>query len=115
MSEGNGGSLSTGERLSRIETRLESIETHLEQRITRHKEANDATIKELATSIVTDFGKRITELEKKDVADIAATAALAAAKKEARSNKRWVIGSAASLGGLLLGVIVLLFQLQGKV
>lgn len=94
---------------------MDSIEEHLDARITRHKEANDKTLKELATSIVKDFGGRIAELEKRDVAEDARAAALAAAKTEARSNKRWVIGSAISLGVLLIACIGLLFQLLGEV
>lgn len=114
MTEGNGGSITVGERLRRIESRLDEIEHHLEDRITRHKQANEAHLKELATTIVTDFGKRISEIEKKEVAEEAATAALTAARKQAQSNKRWFVGSAISLGGLMLAIIVLLLQLEGR-
>lgn len=115
MTEGNGGTLSVGQRLGRIESRLDTIENHLDARITRHKEANEAHLKELATTIVTDFGKRISEIEKKEVADAAATAALDAVRNKAESNKRWIVGSLISLGILLLAVLGLLFQLQGRV
>lgn len=115
MAEGNGGNITVGERLRRIEDRLDSIEEHLDQRITRHKEANDAAVKELASSVIKDFGNRVAALETKDVADEASQKALVAAKQEARSNKRWVIGSAISLGVLLIAAIGILLQLLGKV
>ena len=115
MAGENGGEISVGQRLARIETRLDGIEEHLDARISRHKKANEDQMKELATSIIKDFGNRITVLEKKEVAEDAKNTALDAAKEEARSNKRWVIGSAISLGVLLLMCVGLLFQLLGEV
>lgn len=115
MTEGNGGDIKVGERLRRIEDRLETIETHLEARIERHKKANEQTVKELATSVIRDFGDRISKLETEAIAEQAAHDALEAAKREAQSNKRWVIGIGFTLGMLLLAALSLLFQLLGEV
>lgn len=104
MTEGNGGEMKVGERLRRIEDSLETIKNHLEDRITRHKEANEAHLKELATTVVTDFGKRVSNLEKESAADAAV-----------KSYRKWVIGGTISLATLLLGVMAMLLQVLSKV
>ena len=100
----NGGEISVGQRLSRIEKRLDIIEKQLDDRITRHREANQQAIKELATSVIEDIGRRVTTLEKHDVADEAV-----------RSYRKWLIGvGLVGIGGLLINFFMLL-QVLGKV
>ena len=100
MSEGNGGTITPGMRLARIEGRLDKIEAHLDERITRHRDANQQAIKELAESVIKDIGGRVSTLEKHDVAEDAV-----------QSYRKWLIGvGVVGVGGLVVN-IVMLFQL----
>lgn len=96
--------MSVGERLRRIESRLDTIEEHIDARITRHKEQNEATVKELARTVVTDFGARLQTLEKQDIADNAV-----------RTYRKLLVGGLISVGVLLVAVVGLLLQVLGKV
>ena len=111
MAEGNGGELTVGKRLERIEQRLEAIEEHMDTRISRHKEANDKAIKELATSIVRDFGERVTKLETTQTSEEKVKEALEKHQAKQTATFRWVMGFIASLG--LVNLLVNLQQGAG--
>ena len=104
MSEGNSGELSPGQRLAKIEERLEKIELHLDERITRHKERQERQVIELANFIRDDFGSRVKKLEEQDVADAAV-----------KGYRKWFVGAFVGMAGLLVTVLVLLIQLMGEV
>ena len=100
----NGGEITVGQRLHRIEKRLDDIERNLDERITRHREANQKAVTELAQSIVNDIGKRVTTLEKHDVAEDAV-----------KSYRKWLVGvGVVGIGGLLINAVMLM-QVLGKV
>ena len=100
----NGGEISVGQRLTRIEDRLDAIESHLDDRITRHREANQHAIQQLAESVIKDIGGRVATLEKHDVAEDAV-----------KSYRKWLIGvGLVGVGGLLINFLMLL-NLLGKV
>lgn len=98
----NGGEIKVGERLRRIEDRLDSVNEHVEdiktqlhERITKHRENNERTVKELATSIVEKFGDRVALLEQRDAADEAV-----------KSYRKWLIGVViVGIGGLIIQLI----------
>lgn len=97
MSE-NGGEITPGERLRRIEEELKSINEHLNDRISRHRDKNQEHIRQLADSIVRDFGDRLQTLERHDVAEDAV-----------HSYRKWLIGvGVIGLGGLLINLVMLL-------
>lgn len=98
MVEGNGGSLSSGERLTRIETRLDAIFERLDNRISEHKKANEASIAQLASNIMNEFGKRVAALEQSDTADHAVKKALEEYQAKQQASFRWAVGLIASLG-----------------
>lgn len=101
----NGGQLTAGERLRGIEAEIRRISGHLEEinrelhgRITKHREANEAHLKELATSVVKDFGARLQELEKHEVAEEAV-----------RTDRKWLIGVGIPVVlGLVVNMVMLL-------
>lgn len=115
MIEENGGSLSSGQRLTRIENRLDTIFERLDARITEHKKSNDATIAQLAKDIMSEFGARVTALEQSDNSEHAVKKALteyqkAQAERQDKllSNVKWGISLLASIG--VLNIVV---QVQG--
>lgn len=83
---------------------MDKIEDHLEERITRHRERNAQQIKELASFVMDDFGKRVKKLEEQDVADEAV-----------KGYRKWFVGAFVGMAGLIVTVLVLLIQLLGKV
>lgn len=107
----NGGELTPGQRLGRIETELKELKdmmrgeiTALHTRITKHRENNAEQIKELANHIVNQFGQRLQNLEKHDAADDAV-----------KSDRKWFITGFIAIATLMLGTIGLLLQVLGKV
>lgn len=103
MSE-NGGELTVGQRLTRIEEEIKGFKTHVDERITRHRKVNEQTVKELAMSIVRDFGGRLEKLEKHDVAEDAV-----------KSQRKWLIGIGITVLGIVLANLMVLLQIVGKV
>lgn len=96
--EDNGGNLTAGQRLTRIESRLDTIFERLDARITEHKKANDETIAKLAHTLVSDFGKRVSALEQSDTSDTAVKTALEKYQSKQTATFRWGIGIVTSLG-----------------
>lgn len=105
MVEENGGSLSPGQRLTRIENRLDTIFERLDNRISEHKKSNDAQIAQLARDIMTKFDGRLTALETSDTSEHAVKEALeeyqrhqAEKQDKQAANIKWGISVLASLG-----------------
>lgn len=94
----NGGELSAGQRLTRIETRLDNIFERLDTRISEHKKANEASIAQLASNIMNEFGKRVSALEQSDTADHAVKKALEEYQAKQTASFRWGMGFIASIG-----------------
>ena len=111
MTDGNGGAITVGERLRRIEERLDSIEDQLEARIARHKQANQEAVEKLADFIAQDVGKRLIALETKTAAEDAAHKAREESRNYTLRNRHWVIGTGIALGMLLLAALGLLVQI----
>jgi hypothetical protein len=103
----NGGEISVGERLRRIEDRLSEIEQRMDQRLTRHRENNELAIEKLGASVIQRVGEhegRLKVLEHHDTADEAV-----------RKYRRWLIGvGIVGVGGLIVNAIMLI-QVLGKV
>ena len=108
MSETNGGGLTTGQRLERIEAEIRNFKEHTEDRITRHREINANQIKELAKSIIEDFGERVTKLEMAHESEERVKEALEKYQAKQTSTFRWVMGFIGSLG--LVNLILNLSQ-----
>lgn len=107
----NGGALSTGQRLERIEKHLEGFENKLEgleesimKRITKHREVNEQQLEKLAATVLKDFNQRVTKLETESAIEAAQ-----------RSSKRWIIATSISLGVLLIMCVGLLIQVLWRV
>ena len=112
----NGGGLSSAQRFDRLEAQIERALKEVS--IERHRVTNILQIEKLHTEILTtlkDHETRLTEIERREVAEEAVTTALSAARKEAQSNKRWVIGVCIIGGGGLFINAVMLMQVLGKV
>ena len=84
VADGNGGGLTTGQRLERIENQIERIHEQLDERITKHRERNQEAVEILGKSIlnkVSEFEPRIKTLETFMATDIAL-----------EKYKRWIFG-----------------------
>lgn len=111
MTDGNGGSLSTADRLNRIEKTLDIIQREMREalqtlssRISRHKEANQEQVRKLVDSLVNSYESRISALETHD------------AKEEAVSSyRRWLVGLAVVVLMGVIGNSIALLTLLGKV
>lgn len=108
--EGNGGTITVGERLRRIENEIVATKSEvrntavsLSDRVTRHRDANQKQITELARTIVNEFDGRIKALETHDVAEEAV-----------RSYKRWAIGIVLTIVIALIANFIAVANLLGK-
>lgn len=102
MTEGNGGELSVGQRLSRIENQIERIHEQLEDRITRHRERNAEAVELLGKSIlskVTEFEPRLSKVE-----------TFIATDQAVEKYKRWIFGGVAFLAMNVVLSVLTLFQ-----
>lgn len=99
MVEGNGGEISVGRRLGNIEGMLKDA---LEQIATeRHRVNNllaEKTLGQKLVEMVNDHEKRLTDIEKRDIADEAVAKALDEYQTKQRATFRWGIGLVSSLG-----------------
>lgn len=102
MTDDSGG-IPVGERLRRIELRLETIEMNTDERITRHREANQKAIEGLAQQVIKDIGGRVASLEKHDVAEDAV-----------RSYRKSLVAIGLIGGGGLLVNFVMLMQVLDR-
>lgn len=104
MSE-NGGEITVGERLrliekrfDKVEDRLIKIEEHLEERIQRHREKNEAAVEKLADGIMKDFATRVTKLEQEHVSAAKVKEALERYQAKQQANFKWAVGFLVTLG-----------------
>lgn len=103
MTEGNGGELSVGQRLSRIESQIEVIFGRLDSRITKHRESQERTVEILGQSMlskVSEFEPRIKTLE-----------TFVATDQALEKYKRWIFGGVMFLVlNLVVSVAALLLK-----
>lgn len=99
MIEDNSGTIGVGQRLSNIEGMLKEA---LEQIATeRHRVNNllaEKTLSQRVLEMVNDHESRITEMEKRDIADEAVARALEEYQTKQRATFRWGIGLVSSIG-----------------